>query len=89
MQLRESMLINGMLFNSEAWHGVTAANVATLEKIDQQLLRHILNAHKSTTTEFLYLETGAVPLNWILSQRRINYLISLSLRIYSQEMMKS
>ena len=31
LKLREAMLINGMLFNSETWHGVTATQVATLE----------------------------------------------------------
>ena len=74
MKLRESMFINSMLFNSEAWHGVTAANITTLEVVDQALLRAILNAHKGTTKEFLYLETGALPIRWIIAQRRINFL---------------
>ena len=52
----------------------TSANIASMETLDQQLLRSILNAHKNTTKEFLYLETGAVPIRWILPQRRINYL---------------
>ena len=74
LKLRESMLLNGMLFNSEAWHGLTLANIAALEVVDQALLRAILNAHRGTTKEFLYLETGTVPISWILSQRRINFL---------------
>merc|ERR1719319_2166555 len=74
LKLREAMLINGMLFNSEAWNGVTATQIATLEKVDQSLLRQILNAHKGTPVEFLYLETGCVPIKWIIAQRRINYL---------------
>ena len=74
LKLREAMFINGMLFNSESWHGVTKANVAALEVVDQSLLRAILNAHRGTTKEFLYLETGAVPISWILPQRRINFL---------------
>ena len=57
LKLRESMFLNGMLFNSEAWHGVTKADVATLEKIDQSLLRSILGAHKGTPKDLLYLET--------------------------------
>ena len=74
LHLRQAMLINGMLFNSEAWHGVTATQVATLEKVDQSLLRGILNAHKGTPTEFLYLETGCLPIKWIMAQRRINFM---------------
>ena len=73
LKLRESMLLNGMLFNSEAWHGLTSANVAALEAVDQQLLRSILNAHSKTTKEFLYLETGTMPIRWIIPQRRINF----------------
>ena len=80
LQLRESMLLSGMLFNSEAWHGTTSANIASLEKVDQQLLRSILNCHRNTTKEFLYLETGTIPIGWIISQRRINYLFHILTR---------
>ena len=39
-----------------------------------------MNAHKGTPTEFLYLETGCVPIRWILAQRRINYLMHINSR---------
>ena len=74
LTLREAMLINGILYNSEAWHGVTNAQIVRLEAIDEALLRGILKAHMKTPKEFLYLETGALPIRWILAQRRINYL---------------
>ena len=74
MKLRESMFLNRILCNSEAWHAVTAANIVALEKLDQEFLRSILKAHSKTTKEMLYLETGAIPIRWILPQRRINYL---------------
>jgi hypothetical protein len=73
MILREAMLINGMLYNSEAWHGVTNKHLNALEAIDQSLLRGILKAHAKTPRQFLYLELGAVPLRWIIMQRRLNY----------------
>lgn len=74
MKLRESMLINGILYNSEAWHGVTKKQVTELEAIDEALLRKLLNEHSKTPTEFLYLETGALPLRWVLAQRRITFM---------------
>jgi hypothetical protein len=74
MMLREAMLINGILFNSEAWHGVTKKNINELEKIDEALLRGMVKAHSKTPKEFLYLEMGAVPLRWVIAQRRINFL---------------
>ena len=73
LRLREAMLVNGILYNSEAWHGVTSAQIATLESINEALLRGILKAHAKTPKEFLYLETGATPLKWIMAQKRINY----------------
>ena len=74
LKLREAMLLNGIPFNSKAWHGVTSAQIVKLEKVDEALLREILQAHRKTPTEFLYLETGTVPLRWIIAQRRINYM---------------
>ena len=74
LRLREAMLLNGMLFNSEVWHGVTNAQIASLEAVDQTLLRGILNAKKGTPNHFLYLETGTLPIHWVLAQRRINFL---------------
>ena len=74
MKLREAMLINGLLYNSKAWHGVTKKHVESLETIDKALLRNILKAHSKTPTELLYLESGALPIRWIIAQRRIMYL---------------
>lgn len=73
-QMREAMLLNGILYNSEAWHGVTNAHIAKLESVDESLLRGILQAHSKTPKEFLYLETGVLPIKFVLAQRRINYL---------------
>ena len=74
LRLREAMLINGMLFNSEAWHGVTNAHIVKLESVDESLLKGLLKAHSKTPQEFLHLETGTIPLRWIMTQRRINYM---------------
>ena len=48
------MLINGILYNSEAWHGVTRKQIASLEAIDEALLRKLLKSHCKTPKEFLY-----------------------------------
>ena len=39
------MLLNSMLFNSEAWHGIVRDNVETLSRVDESLLRGLVNAH--------------------------------------------
>ena len=68
------MLLNGVLFNSEAWHGVTNADMKSLESIDEQLLRSLVQAHSKTPIEFLYLESGAIPIRFLISSRRMVYL---------------
>ena len=74
LKLRQAMFINGVLFNSEAWHGVTEADIKILEQIDEYLLRSLVNGHSKTPLEFLYLEAGAVPIRFLISSRRMIYL---------------
>ena len=72
--LREAMLLNGVLFNSEAWHGLTSTHIARLQIIDNALLRENTSSHAKIATEFLYLETGTLPITQIITSRRLNYL---------------
>ena len=39
LELRQAMLLNGVLFNSEAWHNVTEKEMKRLEEVDEYLLR--------------------------------------------------
>ena len=57
LSLRQAMLINGILFNSEAWQGPETKHIILLEKVDEALLRGILGAHPKIPLETLYLET--------------------------------
>ena len=57
------MLINGLLYNSEAWHSVSKQEIISLEKIDESLLRFLLGSHAKVPLEILYLESAAVPIN--------------------------
>ena len=74
LNLRQGMLLNGILFNSEVWHGISLDEIDMLEKVDEHLLRSLVNGHSKTSKEFLYLEAGAVPIRFIISSRRILYL---------------
>ena len=46
MQLRESLFLNGILFNTEAWHGLKEVDYKDLEELDEVLRRDILKAHQ-------------------------------------------
>ena len=74
LQLRQAMLLNSILFNSEAWHGVSDVDLVQLEKVDEALLRGLLNAHSKAPLESLYLETGCIPIRYIIKSRRLSYI---------------
>ena len=74
LHLRQAMLLNGTLFNSEAWQGVTDHEIEQIEKVDEALLRGLLNAHSKVPLEALFLETGCIPLRFTVKSRRLNYL---------------
>ena len=74
LQLRQAMFLNGLLYNSEAWHSVTQEDVTALEKLDESLLRFLLGSHAKSPLEMLYLESGATPIKFVLTSRRMNFL---------------
>ena len=74
LQMRNGILINGMLTNCEAWYGVKDNDIIILEQVDEFLLRNLLNAPSKTPKESLYLETGTKPIRYIIKQRRMMYL---------------
>jgi hypothetical protein len=85
--LRQAMLINCMLFNSEAWHSISEKEVKMLEAVDEHLLRSLVKGHAKTPLEFLYLEAGAVPIRFLISSRRMTYLQAI-LKRNDQELIK-
>ena len=49
--LRNAKFLNGILFNSECWHGITMADIVRFERLDNILLRGILGAHSKIPVE--------------------------------------
>ena len=68
------MFVNGVLFNSEVWQAATATGIANLDKVDNNLLRAICNAHSKTPVEFIYLESGCIPLRFVMQSQQLMYL---------------
>ena len=58
-----------------------------LEKVDEDLLRGIIKANSKIPTELLYLETGSLPIRFILKSRRISYLYTI-LKRHPEELIK-
>jgi hypothetical protein len=74
MTLREARLINGTLTNSEVWPNLTQKHQESIEAADLDLMRKIFNAHSKTASELFYLETGKIPLRFVIYKRRLMYL---------------
>ena len=72
--LRTSLLLSTLLSNSEAWYNVLKKDLENLEKVDEALLRKIFSAQCKTPLEVLYLESGNIPIRFILMSRRLNFL---------------
>ena len=87
LTLRHAWLINGILFNSEVWHNTTQEQVAQFVEIDKYLLRGLVGAHAKVPLEHLYLEMAALPINYVLSVRRMIYLHTI-LRRHDNEITK-
>ena len=88
LHLRQAMLINGMLFNSEAWHGLKESHINELQKVDNYLLRSLFKSHAKASTAFMHLETGTLPLKFIISSRRMNYLHNILKRDKNKTILK-
>ena len=68
------MLLNGMLFNCEAWNCITERQFEILEEIDLMLLRKVMKANVKTAKESFYLETGCLPVRFVITKRRQMFL---------------
>ena len=66
--------MNGCLFNSEVWSGYTKSDLHDLVLIDHQILRLITGSQSKVPVEMLYLETSQVPIDDVISVRRLLYL---------------
>ena len=69
--LRQSILVNSLLYSAEAWSNVTEKQLARLEVVDSAFLAQLTGGHAKTPSEFHHLETGTWKLRHILSYLRL------------------
>ena len=53
---------------------LTENNIEDLEKIDRILLKRIFEAPSSTSTKSLYLESGSIPIRFLIKAKRLMFL---------------
>ena len=72
--LRNSCLVSSMVFNCEAWYGLSIKQIKLLEKEAEKLMRKICDCPSKTPIDLLYLELGLLPLRFIIQSRRLSFL---------------
>ena len=70
---RQSMLLNGILCNSEVLYGVNKDHIEMLESVDRYFWRKIFQCPITTPTEIFFMETSCTPVRFILMKRRLMY----------------
>ena len=71
--LRQSILVNSLMFSAEAWSALTDRHLARMEVVDNALLSRLTGDQSKCPSEFNYLETGSLKLRHILTYRRLLY----------------
>ena len=83
--MKESMLVSKLLSNSEIWYNITKDQYTKLERIDEMFMRRIYNVPISTPKESLYIESGCIPLKYLVKMRRCMFLWNI-LQLDKQEL---
>ena len=71
--LRESILLSKMLLSAESWHKLFLYQIEKLENVDKIFLRKMFNCHSKTGIEFLFSESGTIPIRIKISVQRLLY----------------
>ena len=74
LALRQAWLINGILCNSEVWHGLREYDRNNFAANDKYLLRGLVDSHCKTPVEHSFLEMAAPTIPHVMRARRLIYL---------------
>ena len=70
---RETHLLSKLLLNAESWHRLLKYQIDKLEEVDNAFFHELFNAHSKTCKEVYLIESGKVPVRFLISVRRIMY----------------
>ena len=60
--MRESILLSKMLLSAESWYTPFEYQIEKLEEVDLTFYRKLLNYHSKTGLEFLFGDSGTIPI---------------------------
>ena len=75
--MRESILLSKMLLSAESWYTPFEYQIEKLEEVDLTFYRKLLNYHSKTGLEFLFGDSGTIPIkiNSKMQKITIKYLV--------------
>ena len=82
--LRESLLVNSVLYNSSVWYNLTQKDINELSYLDKVFYSRLYSIPMTAPSESFYLENGALDFNTIIKARRIIYFHNVLNRNRSQ-----
>ena len=65
LQLRQLWFSNLLLLNIETWHNVQVSDLNVFMKLDQYLLRKLIDSQSKVPIKFLYLETSEIHVDFV------------------------
>ena len=68
---RTSLVLNGILFNTEAMFSISKKHLSMLEECDNYLMSSLFSAEMGTPIESFFIETSTIPLKFVLQGRRL------------------
>ena len=71
--MRDTMLVSKLVYNSEVWYNVSDEQLSKLELIDEMWYRKLFNLPTSSPKEGMYIESGKMPIRFIVMMRRLMY----------------
>ena len=71
--MRDTMLVSKLVYNSEVWYNVSDDQISKLEQIDEMWMRKLFSLAKSAPKEGIYIESGKMPIRFIVMIRRLMY----------------
>ena len=72
LHLRQAWFINSLLVNVEAWPNVLKKDTYIFTNLNNYIMKKIIGAQSKIPRKLLFLDTGAIPVRYILASRRAN-----------------
>ena len=72
--LYKTVFLPRLIYNCEAWSGLTTKNLKTLKSSQLHYLRKILEVSKGVPSAALYLELGVLPISFEIELKQLLYL---------------